>query len=187
MNRSIRKLTAAAAVAALVGVAPASALAETATPSATVTGTPGVAFTLGTAVTFGTTLNGTDKTPTYDLPMTVDDSRGTGAGWNVTLASTQFSTGGATPRTLAADASTLTASAVTCATGSTCTTPDNVGITYPTSVPTGVAPAVKIFGASVGFGMGKVDLKPTVQVKVPANAYEGTYSSTLTVTKAEAP
>jgi hypothetical protein len=185
MNRSICKLTAAATVAALVALAPATALAETATPSATVTGTPGVAFTLGTALTFGTTLNGTDKTPTYDLPMTVDDSRGTGAGWNVTLASTQFSTGGATPRTLAADASTITASTVTCATGSTCTKPDNVGVA--TTVPTGVDPAVKIFGASVGSGMGKVDLTPTVQVKVPANAYEGTYSSTLTVTKAEAP
>ena len=52
------------------------------------------------AQTLSATLDGTDKTPTYTLPMTIVDSTGTGNGWNVTVTSTTFYTGGGTPKTL---------------------------------------------------------------------------------------
>lgn len=187
MNRSISRLGAAAVVAALVAAAPATALGDTVSPTGTVTGSP-LVLTLGAAPTFSATLDGSNKTPTFTVPMTMDDSTGTGAGWNVTLTSTQFSTGGATPRTLAADASTITAATASCVAGATCTAPDNA-IGYPLTVPAaGVAPAaVKIFNASLDMGMGKFDLSPSVSVSIPANTYAGTYSSILTVTGASAP
>jgi len=76
--------------------APASA--ATATATATVSGG---ALSLATSATpsFGVTLDGTDQTGTYTVPSTVTDARGTSAGWNLTLTSTQFSTGGITPST----------------------------------------------------------------------------------------
>jgi hypothetical protein len=187
MNRRISKLTAAAAVAALVAVAPATALAETVTPTGTITGDV-LSLTPGAAPTFAATLDGTDKAPAFTLPMLVSDLTGTGAGWNVTLTSTQFSPGGATPRTLAADASTITGATAACTAGATCTLPANL-IGYPLGVPAAAsAPAaVKIFNAGLDKGMGKIDVEPSVAVAIPANAYAGTYTSTLTVASVSAP
>src|SRR5207253_2117558 len=100
------------------------------------------------------TLNGTDQTPTYTLPITVTDTRGTGAGWNLTITSTTFSTGGGSPHTLATTASSITGVTATCA-GGTCTNPTN-SITYPLTVPAGsTAPAaVKAYNAAVNTGLG---------------------------------
>ncbi len=76
--------------------APAAASAATAT--ATANG-GALSLTTSAAPSFGVTLDGTDQTGTYTVPSTVTDARGTSAGWNLTLTSTQFSTGGITPST----------------------------------------------------------------------------------------
>ena len=81
------------------------------TASPTVTGTvTGGALSVATAAapTFSANLALGDSTPTYTLPLTTVDTTGTGAGWNLTITSTQFTTGGGTPHTLAANASTIT-------------------------------------------------------------------------------
>jgi hypothetical protein len=133
------------------------------------------------------TLDGTDKTPNYTLPMTVSDGTGSGAGWNVTVTSTQFTTGGGTPRTLSTSASSATGVTSVCA-GGTCTDPTN-SITYPFTVPAAaVAPAaVKLYNAAANTGMGSFTVTPTVQVSIPANTYAGTYTSTVTVAVVSGP
>jgi hypothetical protein len=145
-------------------------------------------LTTTAAPTFSLTLNGLDQTPTYTVPQTVNDSTGSGSGWNATITSTQFSTGGVTPKTLATTASTVTAVTSTCVTGATCTSATNA-ITYPLGVPAAsVAPAaVKFFNAAANTGMGQFTVTPTVQLAVPANTYAGTYTSTLTLASVSGP
>jgi len=157
-----------------------SALAAT----ATVTGTlaPGtLSLTTVAAPTFSVTLDGTDQTPTYTMPMTATDSRGSGAGWNITITSTQFTTGGGSPNTLATNASSVTGVTSVCA-GGTCTNPTNT-VTYSFTVPAGTTPpaAVKLFNAALLTGMGKFTVTPTVSVFIPASSFAGTYTSTITL------
>ena len=163
--------------------------ATTANP--TVTGTvAGGALSVATsaAPTFSANLALGDSTPTYTLPLTATDTTGTGAGWNLTITSTQFTTGGATPHTLLTNASTITGvPAPPCASG-TCTAPTNA-VTYPVVVPAGAtAPtAVKFFNAAAATGMGSFTVTPTVGVFVPALTFAGSYSSTLTVSIVSGP
>jgi hypothetical protein len=113
--------------------------------------------------------------------LTSTDTRGTGAGWNETITSTQFTTGGGTPNTLATNASSLTGVTSVCVSG-TCTNPTNA-ITYPVAVPAAAtAPtAVKFFNAAANTGMGKFTTTPTIGVFVPQSSFAGTYTSTLTI------
>lgn len=174
-------------IAAAALVFPTSALAAEATSTGTIEG-GSLSLTTSAAPTFSATLNGTDQTPTYTLPLTIEDLRGSGAGWNATITSTQFSTGGATPHTLSTTASAITAVSNACVEGATCTDPTNA-VTYPLTVPAGAeAPtAVKFFNAAEGTGLGKFTNTPTVTVSVPANTYAGTYTSTITLASVSGP
>lgn len=173
-------------VAAAAFAFPASALAATADSTGTITG-GSLSLTTTATPTFSATLDGTDKTPTYTLPMTVEDSTGAGAGWNTTITSTLFTTGGATPRTLSTTASSMTGVTSVCAEG-TCTDPTNA-ITYPLTVPAAATPpaAVKFFNAAEETGLGKFTVTPTVGVSIPANTYAGTYTSTVTLASVSGP
>lgn len=142
------------------------------------------------APAFAVTLNGTNQAPTDQMTIHVTDTTGTNAGWNLAIASTEFTTGGTTPRTLATNALRITGATATatCTAGPDCVDPTN-GITYPLTVPAGpTAPtAVKFYNAAVDTGMGEFDVKPTLQLNVPANAYAGSYTSTITITIASGP
>lgn len=187
MHRRISKGLTLAALAAVPLLAPASALAATATSTGTVSaGTLSLSTTA--APTFSAALDGTDQTPTYTLPATVNDATGSGSGWNTTVTSTQFTTGGATPQTLATTASSMTAVTSAATAGTTTTAPTNA-ITYPLTVPAAAtAPApVKYFNAAANTGMGEFTLTPTVGVSIPANTYAGSYSSTLTLASVSGP
>src|SRR4051794_32541221 len=157
--------------------------------SATVTGNvnAGPLSTPPTATpSFSVTLDGTDKTGSYSVPTSVTDATGSGSGWNLTITSTQFTTGGGSPRTLATNASSITGVTNTCAT--TCVSPTN-SITYPVGVPAGSSPptAVKYFNAAASTGQGKFDNTPAVDVSVPALSSTGAYSSTLTLAAVSGP
>jgi len=171
-------------VAALVAAATASA--DNALVTGTITG-GSLSEVTTAAPSFSVTLNGSDQTPTYTLPMTVTDARGTGAGWNVTITSTQFSTG-AGGNTLATNASSVQSVSSTCVSGSTCTNPTNT-VTYPLTLPAGTTPptAVKLFNSATNTGMGKFTVTPTVGVFVPANTFAGTYTSTVTLAVVSGP
>jgi hypothetical protein len=187
VSKRLSKLILAAVVGAVALTATASALASNVTATATVNaGT----LTLSTSATpsVSVTLDGTDQTPSYTLPMTVNDYTGSGNGWNATITSTQFTTGGGSPHLLSTSASTATGVSSSCNGGATCTVPSN-SITYPLSVPAGSGPptAVKLFNAAASSGMGGFTVTPTVQVAIPANTYAGTYTSTVTVAVVSGP
>jgi len=183
----LKLLSAIVLPAVLAAVAASSAASANVTATATVSaGT----LSLSTSATpsVSATLDGTDQTPSYTLPMSVNDYTGSGTGWNVTITSTTFSTGGGSPHLLSTTASTATGVSASCAGGATCTAPTN-SIGYPFSVPAGsTAPtAVKLFNAAANTGMGGFTVTPTVQVAIPANTYAGTYTSIVTVAVVSGP
>ena len=135
-----------------------------------------------------TTLNGQDQTISYTVPITVSDTRVSGSGWHLTITSTQFSTSGPDPiRTLPSDASHLLGVQASCMAGSICTHLTN-GINYPLLVPAGnMVPAVNFFQAASYTGLGTFAVTPAINLLVPANAYVGTYTSTITVAVVDGP
>lgn len=169
---------------ALIAAAPAHAANVTA--QATVSGTVLSATTSATP-NFTANLDSGDTTKTYTIPLAVQDTRGTGAGWNVLITSTTFSTGGGSPRTLAANASSLSGVTASCSSG-TCTSPSNA-VSYPLTVPAGsTAPTpVKFFNSATDNGMGMFTITPTIGVAVPQNSFSGTYTSTVTVSLVSGP
>ncbi len=62
-------------------------------------------------------------------------------------------------------------------------------VTYPVAVPAGnPAPtAVKFYNAQALTGLGTFDLSTTIKIAVPANAYAGNYSSTITLAYVSGP
>jgi hypothetical protein len=165
---------------------PTSAPAATATATGTLSGST-LSLTTSAAPTFSADLDSGDSTPTFTVPLTIQDTRGTGAGWNATITSTQFKTGGGSPSTLPTNSSTLTGVVSACASG-TCTNPTNA-LSYPIAVPAGsTAPtAVKFFNAAANTGMGKFTNTPTIGVFVPQSSLAGTYTSTLTISIVSGP
>jgi hypothetical protein len=183
-----RYLIYAAAIAACAILATTPSPSPAATASATGTVNAGT-LTLSTSATpsFSVNLDGTDRTGTYTLPSTVEDATGSGAGWNLTVTSTQFTTSSGPVRTLPTDASMITGVGNSCATG-TCTAPSSA-IGYNLAIPAGAGPptAVKYYNAAANTGMGRFTNTPSVSVGVPANAYAGTYTSTLTISAVSGP
>jgi hypothetical protein len=125
------------------------------------------------------TMNGTNQTVTATLALTPSDLTGSGSGWNVTGTSTTFTNGSS--KTLSTTATSVTAAATPTA-GGNCVVPTN-SIAYPLTLPAGTtAPtAVKLYNAAAGTGKGPANVNLTTQLSVPANAYNGTYSSTWTI------
>jgi hypothetical protein len=177
-----RILTTVLALSLLLG---ATAVARAATVALTATVTAGTPLAVSTPATasFALTLDGTDQTSSYALPLTVVDPRGNGAGWSLTIGATQFDAGSG--HTLPTNASTMALPTQSCGASSTCTPATNAVGGYPLGVPT--TGSVKFFNAAVNTGLGKIVVTPTVSVVVPANVFSGSYTSTVTVTIATGP
>lgn len=142
----------------------------------------GGSLTVGTptSVSFpAVTMNGTNQTVSTTLALTPNDLSGSGAGWNITGTSTTFTN--ASSRTLSTSATQVTGVSTTTS-GGNCVLPTNA-VTYPLTLPAGAtAPtAVKLYNAAAGTGKGPQTVTLTEQLAVPANAYNGTYSSTWTI------
>jgi len=137
-------------------------------------------------ISFSDTLNGANQTTTAGLGMDVQDATGSGAGWNVTATSTQFTSG---PNTLATNSVTVGSSPTdTCDAGVTCTLATN-GVTYPYGLPAGAGPptATKIFNAAASTGLGDQTVTPTFTLAVPANTVPAAYTSTWTISVISGP
>ena len=184
MKQRISILVAVMAI-ALVGVSAAFAGTVTATATVSAGNSGNLALSLPSNPSMSDTLDGTDQTATYTLPLSLNDVRGSGAGWNLTITSTAFTTGS---HSLANTASTITSLTTACVTGGTCTNPTNA-IAYPLTVPAAAsAPtAVKLFDAAAGTGLGRFTITPTVSVAIPGNSYAGSYSSTVTIAAVSGP
>ena len=192
----------AGAASASIGTCTGTSLAAGSSCTITGTGTVG-AGTLAmaaepTALGWSVTLVGSDNklvdTTGSHTWFQVNDSTGSGAGWNVNVSATTFTNGSsktlANTGTLSMNGSvgnvtSTTAPDAVCVTGSTCTAPTNT-TTYPVAVTTASSSPspYKIFDTSAGTGMGNIQVgssNPTGWwLSVPANAYAGTYTSTIT-------
>jgi hypothetical protein len=166
----------------LAALAAAAAGADSVTTiTGTVTGGAALSVAPNGTPAFSLTLTGADQVANYTLPVEAIDPRGTGAGWNLTVTSTQFSDGAG--HRFAANVSTIASASSGCGPSSTCTTPAN-SVSYTGLVmPAGITPPapIKFFNAGAASGLGTVDVNAAVSVAVPANAYAGTYTSTVTV------
>ena len=121
------------------------------------------------------------------MPIDVKDFRGSGAGWNLQITSTQFrADGGAT---LPADATTITGTTAACDNVLAGCTPALNAVAGTVTVPAGpTAPApVKFFSTPALTGMGDHTVTPTFALRVPADAQLGDYASTMTITVGNAP
>ena len=170
---------------AVVG-APAGALADDAEVSGEING-GSLSLSTDATPSFEATLNGADQIETYSIPSVLSDTSGSGAGWNTTFTSTQF-TSAAGSRTLASSASTMTSLVNTCAPGAECTDETNA-VVLPVNVPAGVtAPtAVKYHNATANTGLGVFDHTPTTSVALPADTFAGSYTSTVTLASVAGP
>lgn len=147
-------------------------------------------------------LDGTDKSLTIAVPLTVTDATGSGAGWHMSIFATQFHTAAdSSPyRTIPDTATTYTGMdtnsghQVQCGSDSTCSLPTNnksTGTTIPTEDVTtdgttltfGSATPLSFYNAATNTGMGVVNLQPDFSVSLAANVtYVGAYSSDITIT-----
>lgn len=145
-----------------------------------------LSLTAPSSQSFSSQLSAQAQTVPYTVGLTVDDETASASGWNLTITSTQFTTGGASPQTLATTASSLTGATSACS--GTCVSATN-GVSYPVAVPAAPSPptAVKFFDAAAGTGSGPLSVTPTISVSLPTTTRVGTYSSTLTFTLATGP
>ena len=133
-------------------------------------------------------LDGSNQSATASLPLDIADATGSGAGWNVTITSTQFSSGSAT---LPATATSVNAMpSASCDPNASCTPATfSSALSYPVTVPAGsTAPsATRLFSAAADSGMGDQTLSPAFILAVPANAAAGVYSSDWTLSLVSGP
>jgi hypothetical protein len=148
--------------------------------------------------------NGTDQSSVDEVPadqtLTVNDSSGTGSGWNVTVSATTFSSGSHTlPDTgrleFNGSTSSVIAATPSAACVGSCVLPVDT-TTYPVSIDTAASSpdAFTIYDASAGTGTGVVTLGGPIAthpigwwIQVPGSAYAGSYTSTLTLTLVSGP
>lgn len=178
----------------------------TSTGTLTLTG-GNLSLTAPSTLGWSSTITGVDLSlydPTAaDQGYTVSDDTGTGAGWHVTLSATTFANGThylPDATTFSTNGGTTSATASTaptalCVASSNCTLPTNT-TTYPVAVTTALTSptAVTVYDTSANTGMGNIQIGGTGAtnvvgwwLKVPASAYAGAYTSTLTFSVISAP
>lgn len=190
MQRLTRRATTLLAAGMITSLMVPSAMAqETAEVTQSVTGgsLSATASDLGlTAVNYAHT----DQTSSGNVALTVDDSRGTGEGWNVSVMSSGFAytdDSSAADPTHDLDASNF---ALTSATTPVAVEGQGVDGTDGPKVVTGTGTldqARTVVDANVDFGQGKYTQSLGVALTVPGQARAGTYTGTLTITATSGP
>lgn len=180
-------IMAAIAVSAAAALGPASVFAATDTTAVTITGGSLVYTTPLTAGDFpAATLTGLQQVESANIsPYTVTDSRGGSAGWNLTVAASQFTTG---TTTLPAGSLLMALAPVST------TTTGNLGIAPVPVATTAIDNATTqkfVTAAAVALGgAGAWTFSPSVgalTLTIPPAVAPGTYTSTITTTLATGP
>jgi hypothetical protein len=151
------------------------------------TGGDGLSFSAPPTIAFpSTSAGGTDQTVSAPADFKVNDQTGSHAGWRITGTSTAFSN--AAGERLPADVSTVAAAGATTAAGA-CNTPPADGVAYPITLPAGMTPPTAgwLYSAIAGTGTGASTVNLTFNVRLPASARAGMYSSVWTLTIASGP
>jgi hypothetical protein len=194
----MRKLTSLAAASALLLLTAVPSFAAGGNSTATLSG--GALSITGAAPG---DFSGTSTAGTQTLYSTLGhynatDGTGSGAGWHLTMQATQFTTVSTPVRTLPAGSLFMAAPAVACGTGNPCGTTTSkpvIGITGQANA-LDTTSAVTVSSNAVDTGMGSYDFTPAdftghtgsqLQLVIPAAAYSGSYTSTLTVSIITAP
>lgn len=125
---------------------------------------------------------GGDQQVFVDLPFTVEDRRGNGSGWSLSVASNGFWQALAP---MPGASASFTGATASCASAADCTLPRTT-VAYPVPVE-GNVPAVKFFNADTGTGLGTTNVSARFAVAVPGNAFAGNFETTLTLTQAAGP
>jgi hypothetical protein len=154
-------------------------VASAATGSVTLTGGSLAITATPTNFTYpSTVLTGSAITLTSSFSLTVDDATGSGAGWNLTASAPPLTD--SVGNTIPAGNQTIESVVVSGVTG---TAPTN-GVSYPMGLPTSTA---KIFSANANTGRGQSTETFNLQLVVPADAFAGTYTTSLTVSLISGP
>lgn len=146
----------------------------------------GLSLTSPTSVTYpSVTLNGIDQTATVTGMLTPNDQTNSNSGWNIAGTSTTFTNGAS--KTLPTTATRVTAASVAAASNN-CSLPTN-SIGYPVTLPAGTSapPAAKLYNAAANTGAGPSNVTLTLPLTVPANTFNGSYTSTWTFTIGSGP
>jgi subtilisin family serine protease len=183
-----RTVLAGIALAAASGLAfPMSASAVGTAGTATITGGT-LSMTSPATLAFGSqALDGSAHVLSATQAMDVKDQTGSAAGWNITVTSTTFASGGnSLPVGAATDFSAPTGA---CDSAGACTLAVNSGVTYPLVVPDAASAPTAVKMQSVTAGTGLVDQTwtHTMKLAIPANARAGAYTSTWTYSIVSAP
>lgn len=165
--------------------------------TATVTFTGPLTVTGPGSLTWAITLNGTNQNiadaVAGDQQLTVSDQTLSGAGWHITISATTFTNGTHTLSNtgtfvLTGSVGSITASSAPSSACTTSCTPPGTAATYPVAITTAASSPtpVIVYDASAGSGLGAILLGGATGpvgwwVEVPANARNGTYTSTVTV------
>jgi len=201
--RTSRAFAAVAGAVLLFILSATSAVASSGGPTSVTVSAAGLSVSGAAPGTFSVTLNGSDQTVATSLAnYSTVDTRGSGAGWNVTFQATQFACtngSGSCPSggdTLPAGSLLMAPPTVACNTGTDCSghsAAPSISISSNTAVDSGSA--VKIASAAANTGMGTYNFTPGqlggsgngLTLAVPGSAYAATYNSTLTVSVVSGP
>ena len=143
---------------------------------------------ISNATMSGMTYSHSAQSNDHNLNLTVDDSSGTGEGWNVTIQSSNFVYSGLYNGTdiSAANFEILTANAPQFISGQVIDGAN--GPKAPASNSTGsLDVARKVLHAGAGYGQGSYSQSLGVQLTVPGMTRAGSYTSSLTVTIGSGP
>jgi hypothetical protein len=133
-----------------------------------------------TSTSTSITLNGFDQTATFSTALTIGGP-GSG-GWNVTAWAARPTSGSNTLSQLTVDSQPSTSCS-----GGGCVKASS-SLSWPVTLGTASGGAVKIFNAAKNTGTGTGDtVTPTFSIAVPANAYPGAYTTTITFVVATGP
>jgi hypothetical protein len=167
--------------------------AQASTTASVMLNAGGLSFVNGTpasTLTFpSTTLNGAERTLSATLAFDVSDATGSGAGWNVSATSTQFTSGS---RTLPTAATTIqtTPSLVCDLLPIFCTLASTI-VSYPYTLPAAAAApaATPIYDAVANSGLGPQTFTTTWTLAVPAGVFASAtpYTSTWTFSLGSGP
>jgi hypothetical protein len=126
------------------------------------------------------------QTPTGTMVLTADDSRGSGAGWNVSILTGNFAYAGDSLNGLAIPAvnfviTTAGTPAMTAGQATDTTGGPKAGVGGSLDA------ARKVILANANFGAGTYTQDLSISLLIPAQSRAGTYTGTLTVTEASGP
>ena len=125
---------------------------------------------------------------TGSMTLTADDSSGSGAGWNVTIQSSDFVYTGANSGTDIPAANFSLTSAATPAMTAGQAVDGTGGPKVPSTSPVGTLDSArKVIAADANFGKGTYTQALGVSLAIPAQSAAGTYTGTLTTTISAAP